>query len=228
MGVPKEILVVEDDASLLLALSELFRYRGYQVRTALTGDRALDEFERRCPSLILLDLALPDTSGFEVLKYVRQRSSVPIVILSGDTKETDKVRALENGADDYITKPFHEDELLARVAALLRRVSWSPQTDTIVQVGQLRVDMARRQVTLRGKTLHLTPIEYAILCTLMQRLGEVVSHEELLDSVWGPGYEGDFSVLRVNISRLRQKVEDRPRRPSYILTVPRRGYRIPR
>lgn len=227
MGSTKELLIIEDDPEVVGFLTELLQLNGYAIRASYHGTHALHEFEQRPADLILLDLALPDISGFDVLERIRRRSNVPVVILSGDTWEADKVRALEGGADDYITKPFHEEELLARISALLRRVSWSPQGETTIEVGQLRVDMARRQVSLRGDLLHLTPIEYAILCTLMQRAGEVVSHEDLLTSVWGHSYEGDFSVLRVNISRLRQKIEERPRRPHYIQTVPSKGYRIP-
>ncbi len=227
MGSTKELLIIEDDPEVVGFLTELLQLNGYGIRASYTGSHALREFEQRAPDLVLLDLALPDISGFEVLERIRFRSSVPVVILSGGTWEADKVRALEGGADDYITKPFHEEELLARIAALLRRVSWTPQGETTIEVGHLRVDMARRQVSLRGDPLHLTPIEYAILCTLMQRAGEIVTHEELLTGVWGHSYEGDFSVLRVNISRLRQKIEERPRRPHYIQTVPSKGYRIP-
>lgn len=227
MSAPKRLLLIEDDAHLAALLADLLQSSGYRVSVAHTAQKGLEEFQSRPPDLVLLDLALPDMSGFAVLRHIRARSNVPIVIVSGDATEADKVQALENGADDYITKPFHEDELLARITALLRRISWTPQSEAILEVGHLRVDMARRQVTMRGEPLHLTPIEYAILCTLMQHAGRTVTHEELLTGVWGPEYRGDFSVLRVNISRLRHKVEADPRQPQYILTVPRQGYRMP-
>lgn len=227
MSPQHQLLLIEDDIVLLPVLVRLLERNGYRVRSARNGQSALRDIERRMPNLVLLDINLPDMSGIDLLQRIRSTSNVPIVVLSGATADRAKVRALEAGADDFIVKPFHDAELVARIAALLRRVSWAPTSEPSLQVGGLRVDIARRHVTLQGRPLHLTPIEYAILCTLMQRVGEIVTHEELLHSVWGPGYEGDFSVLRVNISRLRQKVEDNPRRPTYILTIPRQGYKMP-
>jgi two-component system KDP operon response regulator KdpE len=162
-----------------------------------------------------------------VLRTVREQSFLPMIILSGFTQEHDKVVALEAGADDFLSKPFIPEELIARVGALLRRVKWTPVAEPRLAVRQLELDLARRQATMRGKRLHLTPIEYGILTTLMRKAGQVVSHDELLRNVWGEQYEGDFSVLRVNISRLRQKLEDNPRHPNYVVTVPGQGYTMP-
>lgn len=223
----KHILIVEDEIIMARSLKSLLELQGYRVNVVLNAQDALREFGERIPDLILLDVVLPDMHGFDLLRKIRNVSNVPVVIVSASSREVEKVRGFEAGADDFISKPFHDEELMARIAALLRRISWTPQAETVLEVGPLRLDMTRRQVTLRGRILHLTPIEYAILATLMQRAGEIVSHDELLESVWGPSYQGDFSVLRVNISRLRQKIEERPRYPNFIVTVPRQGYRMP-
>lgn len=223
----KRLLLIEDDVDLLGSLADLLGKEGYDVHTASTGQAGLDAYEEVRPQIILLDIGLPDLDGFQVLQTLRQISNVPILILSASDNDHDKVRALEMGADDYVTKPFHPQELCARILALLRRVSRTPSPDTVIEVRGLRLDIARRQVTRNGVPLHLTPIEFAILSTLMQHAGEVVSHDEMLRSVWGTYYTGDFSVLRVNISRLRQKIETRTDRPSLIMTVARKGYLMP-
>jgi DNA-binding response OmpR family regulator len=150
-----------------------------------------------------------------------------MIVLSGFGKDRDRVVALEAGADDYMAKPFSPEELVARVKALLRRVEWTPKPETHLRVRELELDMPRRQATIRGIRLHLTPIEYGILVKLMRNAGQVIDHDELLRSVWGDQYRGDFSVLRVNISRLRQKLEENPRRPAYIVTAPGQGYWMP-
>lgn len=227
MASPKELLLIDDDAKFLESLNRLLSEKGYAIRSAKNAYSAMRQFDHYPPDLILLDIDLPDINGFEILNSLRAKSNVPVLILSGDKDDTDKVRALHSGADDYITKPFNPEELLARISAALRRVEWTPPMEPILEVGPLHVDMATRQVRNGGEILHLTPIEYAMLCTLMQAAGRIVTHEDLLTSVWGPGYEGDFSVLRVNISRLRQKIEKNPRRPQWITTVPRKGYMIP-
>jgi len=223
----KRLLIIEDDVDFLTLLADLLGKAGYHVCTAATGQAGLDVFEEARPHLILLDIGLPDLNGFQVLQNLRQISNVPILILSANDNDRDKVQALEMGADDYVTKPFHPQELCARIAALLRRVGWTPTPETVIEIRGLRLDIARRQVTYNGMSLHLTPIEFAILSVLMQHAGEVVSHEEMLRSVWGDHYTGDYSVLRVNISRLRHKIEGQATHPTLITTVARKGYLIP-
>ena len=223
----KRLLLIEDDVDFVTSLADLLSKEGYHVCTALTGQAGLEAYEDLRPHLILLDLALPDIDGLQVLQSLRESSNLPILIVSASDNDTTKVRALEMGADDYVTKPFHPEELYARIAALLRRVGWTPTPETVIEVRGLRLDIARRQVTHNGTPLHLTPIEFSILSTLMQHAGEVVTHDVMLRSVWGTHYAGDFSVLRVNISRLRQKIETRADRPTLIVTVARKGYRMP-
>lgn len=221
------ILIVEDDEDTAEVVCTLLEDAGFKARAVDRGEMALDEITAQNPDLVLLDLNLPDISGIDVLKHVRSHSFMPMIVLSGFGKDRDRVIALEAGADDYMAKPFSPEELVARVRALLRRVEWTPKPETHLRVRELELDMPRRQATIRGKRLHLTPIEYGILVMLMRVAGQVVSHDDLLSSVWGDQYKEDFSVLRVNISRLRQKLEENPRRPTYIVTAPGQGYWMP-
>lgn len=221
------ILVVEDDHDTAEVMCALLNDAGYRTLSVDTGRTALDYIESEKPDMILLDLRLPDVDGLELLKAVRANSFLPLIVISGMVHDRDRVHALEAGADDFMTKPFSHEELIARVRALIRRVEWTPQPDTKLRVRQLELDMPRRHATINGQKLHLTPIEYSILVTLMREAGKIISHEELLHAVWGDNYKGDFSVLRVNVSRLRQKLEANPRRPAYIVTVPGRGYWMP-
>jgi len=222
------ILIVEDDGDTADFVTELLETSGYSAVTADTGEIALSEIANAQPDLVLLDMNLPDMNGLEVLRQVRANSLLPMIVISGATHDRSKVIALEEGADDYMVKPFSPEELVARVHALLRRVvDWTPPADTRLRVRHLELDMARRQVAMRSKKLHLTPVEYGILVTLMRSAGQVIAHDELLRTVWGENYEGDYSVLRVNISRLRQKLEENPRYPTYIVTAPGQGYYMP-
>ncbi|NWG15347.1 MAG: response regulator transcription factor [Chloroflexi bacterium] len=223
----RHILIVEDDEDTAEVVSTLLNEAGYLTVAVDRGDLALTQIASCSPDLVLLDLNLPDIHGLEVLKQVRSQSFLPMIVLSGYGRERDKVIALEAGADDYMAKPFSPEELVARVAALLRRIDWTPQPETKLVVRQLELDIPRRQAFIRGQRLHLTPIEYGLLVTIMRKAGQVVTHDELLRVVWGEQYEGDYSVLRVNISRLRQKIEQNPRHPTYIVTVPGQGYRMP-
>ncbi|MCU0497119.1 MAG: response regulator transcription factor [Anaerolineae bacterium] len=222
-----QILIVEDDDDTAEVMRTLLRDVGYRVMSVDRGESALQEILQLAPDLVLLDLNLPDIHGLEVLRMVRASSFLPMIVVSGHGKERDRVHALELGADDYLGKPFSPEELIARVRALLRRVEWTPKPETKLTVRRLELDMPRRQATIRGQRLHLTPIEYGILAILMRKAGKIVTHEELLRAVWGDNYQNDYSVLRVNISRLRQKIEENARRPTYIVTVPGQGYSMP-
>lgn len=221
------ILIVEDDEDTAEVVATLLQDAGFNAIAVDRGELALTEINASLPDLVLLDLNLPDMSGIEILKHVRSHSFLPMIVLSGFGRDSDRVVALEAGADDYMAKPFSPEELVARVKALLRRVEWTPKPETHLRVRELELDMPRRQATIRGIKLHLTPIEYGILVMLMRSAGQVVDHDDLLRSVWGDTYRGDFSVLRVNISRLRQKLEENPRRPAYIVTAPSQGYWMP-
>ncbi|MBC7810649.1 MAG: response regulator transcription factor [Burkholderiales bacterium] len=223
----RQILIVEDDDDTAEVVCSLLAHAGYNAVSVDRGEDALAEIAAMSPDLVLLDINLPDINGLEVLRQIRTRSFLPMIVMSGYNRDRDKVVALEAGADDFMEKPFQPEELIARVKALLRRVDWTPQPEARMVVRQLELDMTRRQANIRNQRLHLTPVEYGLLVTLMRSAGQVVTHAELLRSVWGEQYQDDYSVLRVNISRLRQKLEDNPRRPSYIVTVPGQGYWMP-
>lgn len=223
----RQILIVEDDDDTAEVMVTMLRDSGFETDAVATGSHALAHFRSASPDIILLDLELPDIHGIEIIKRVRAQSFLPMIVISGLTNQAEKVAALEAGADDFLAKPFAPDELVARVRALLRRVDWMPEPQTKIVVRQLELDMPRRQAIIEGEKLHLTPIEYGLLAALMRKAGEVVTHNELLLAVWGDNYKGDYSVLRVNISRLRQKLEGNPRRPEYIVTVAGQGYIMP-
>ncbi|MDZ4669901.1 MAG: response regulator transcription factor [Phototrophicales bacterium] len=223
----QSILVIEDDEDTAEMVCTLLETAGYEAVAVNKGGMALDEIAMLSPDLVLLDIHLPDMNGLEILKKVRSHSFLPMIVMSGFERDRDRVVALEAGADDFMAKPFSPDELVARVKALLRRVDWMPKAETQITVRKLELNLPRRQATINGKRLSLTPIEYNILLTLMRNAGKVITHDDLLQAVWGDSYRGDYSVLRVNVSRLRQKLEENPRRPAYIVTVPGRGYWMP-
>ncbi len=223
----RQILIVEDDEDTSEVVRIVLKKAGYDSVAVERGEDALAEIASSTPDLVLLDLGLPDIPGLEVLRRVRDQSFLPMIVLSGKSREQDKVRALEAGADDFVDKPFSAEELVARVGALLRRVGWTPQPETRLSIRGLELDIPHRQAFIRGRRLHLTPVEYGLLYVLMRNVGRVVSHDEMLRAVWGNEYERDYSVLRVNISRLRQKLEENPRRPTYIVTAPGAGYQMP-
>lgn len=224
---PRQILVVEDDDDTAEVVTTLLHEAGYKAFAVDRGESALHEIASSSPDLVLLDLNLPDINGIDVLRQVRSHSLLPLIVLSGYGRDRDKVNALEAGADDYLSKPFSPEELVARVKALLRRINWTPQPETKITVRQLELDIPRRQAFIRGNRLNLTPIEYGLLLTLMRNAGQIVTHDELLRGVWNDNFAGEYSVLRVNISRLRHKIEQNARHPSYIVTVPGQGYRMP-
>jgi len=197
----QSVLVIEDDEDTAEMVCNLLETAGYEAVAVSDGGTALDEIAMIAPDLVLLDIHLPDINGLEILKKVRSHSFLPMIVMSGYERDRDRVVALEAGADDFMAKPFAPDELVARVKALLRRVDWTPKPETQITVRKLELNLPRRQATINGKRLSLTPIEYNILLTLMRHAGKVISHDELLQAVWGDSYRGDYSVLRVNVSK---------------------------
>lgn len=226
MGTKAKILIIDDDAVYTSLVAELLVNAGYTTRTAPSGRAGLSLLRRYNPDLILLDYWLPDLSGLDVLRHIRTESNVPIIFVSAAGNDADKVTTLEQGADDHLEKPFHQDELIARITALLRRVGWSPHQDPVLTVGLLRVDITRRQATINNQTIHLTPNEFAILATLARHAGDVVQHETLLRAVWGGLQPDNLRALRVNISRLRHKLAAYDQAAVQVQTVPGMGYRI--
>jgi two-component system KDP operon response regulator KdpE len=220
------ILVVDDEPQILRSLRTTLASHGYDVQTAATGEEALAALDGRLPDLVVLDLVLPGLSGLEVCRRLRARSSLPILVLSARGDERDKVAALDLGADDYLTKPFGVNELLARIRAALRRAVGARGPSAVVEAGALRVDFDRRQVSLDGAEVRLTPTEFELLKVLVANAGRVLTHGYLLRTVWGPEYEGESQLLRVFIGQLRRKVERDPSRPQHILTDPGVGYRF--
>jgi two-component system KDP operon response regulator KdpE len=224
----QRILVVDDEPAVRRTLRANLAARGYDVTVAETGGEALDAFARQRPHLLILDLMLPGISGLDVCDVVRSTSSVPILVLSAVGEEGTKVKALDLGADDYLTKPFGIDELLARVRALLRRVTGDADgaTQGAVQVGHLVLNEDAREIRREDVLLSLTPREFDVLTYLMRHAGRVVTHRTLLKSVWGPEYGEETQYLRVFVNRLRHKIEKDPARPRYLLTEPGVGYRL--
>jgi two-component system, OmpR family, KDP operon response regulator KdpE len=219
------ILVVDDEPQIRRALRVGLAGHGYDVQLAGTGEEALDLAAVAPPDVIILDLMLPGLSGLDVCKGLREWSQAPIIVLSAKGEERDKVEALDLGADDYLTKPFGMDELLARIRAALRRTAGEAPTP-VLEIGELRLDQARRLLTSRGREIHLTPTEYDMLRYLMTNAGKVITHRALLRAVWGPGYEDGSQTLRFFIAQLRRKIEPEPSRPIYIRTEPGVGYRF--
>ena len=219
------VLVVDDEPQILRGLRAILRNQGFQVDVAATKAEVLDAVASRPPDLLVLDLVLPDGSGVEVCEEIRRWSAMPIIVLSAVGDEREKVRALNAGADDYMTKPFGSEELAARLRALLRR-SHDTTTEPTVRVGDLEIDLARRVVRSAGREEHLTPIEFDLLRVLAQHQGRLVTHRTLLQEVWGPGYADETHYLRVHVAHIRSKIEPDPSRPRYVLTDPGVGYRL--
>ncbi len=224
----KRILLAEDEVALRDFVSRNLRVRGFEVLEASNGLEALAVWEREDPHLLIVDIMMPRMDGFEVCRRVREHSAVPIIVLTALDAESDKVTALDLGADDYLTKPFGVEELLARVRAVLRRTQGltMPPTSGIKQFGDLEIDLAGHIVRLRGEEVRLSPIEFALLEQLITNAGKVLTHRMLLQSIWGPEYGGEAEYLRVYINRLRHKLELDPATPRYLLTEPGVGYRF--
>jgi len=219
------VLVVDDDPHLLKALRITLQAHGYAVETAADGGTALRAASHHPPDVMILDLGLPDLDGAEVLQELRRWSSLPVLVLSARHGSSDKVEALDAGADDYITKPFGLDELLARLRALLRRVP-EPESAPTVAASSFTVDLARRRVTKDGDAVRLTPTEWNILELLVRNPARLVTQQQLLLDVWGPAYQKEANYLRVYMAQLRRKLEADPGNPRHLITEPGVGYRF--
>jgi len=220
------VLVVDDDIGLLNTLRIALSAHGYHVLTAGDAAKALRTAAEQQPDIVVLDLGLPDLDGAEVITALREHSTVPVVVLSARTDSTDKVTALDHGADDYVTKPFGIDELLARIRATLRRATTPPGAEHHVQIGDVRIDLRTRTVDRTGTTVHLTRTEWAILEVLVRNRGRLVTRQHLLDAVWGTTDRKDTSYLRVYLAQLRRKLEHDPTHPRHLITEPGIGYRL--
>jgi two-component system KDP operon response regulator KdpE len=232
------VLFVEDEPQLQRALRITLRARGFEVRAAADGRHALSEAAAYPPDLIVLDLGLPDMDGVEVIQKLRGWTTVPIIVLSGRASGQDKVAALDAGADDYVTKPFSVDELLARIRAVTRRTAGT-ESVPVVDIGRYRIDLREKRISPRASApqapqaadadgpdgLRLTPTEWRLLETLVRHPGKLVSHRQLVNQVWGPGVAENSSSLRLYINKLRRKLEPDPTRPRYLTTEPGMGYR---
>jgi two-component system, OmpR family, KDP operon response regulator KdpE len=224
----KRLLVAEDEAALRDFIARNLRARGFEVLEAENGLEALALWEREQPHLLVLDVMMPRMDGLEVCRRVRERSTVPIVVLTALDAERDKVAALDLGADDYLTKPFGVEELLARVRAVLRRTQWDalPPAAGVRRYGDLEVDLEAHIVRLRGDEIRLTPTEFALLEQFVMNPGKLLTHRMLLQRVWGPEYGDESEYLRVYIGRLRRKLERDPAAPRLLVTEPSTGYRF--
>jgi two-component system KDP operon response regulator KdpE len=222
------VLVIEDEVQIRRFLRATLTANGYQLLEATTAQEGLVQAATRQPEIVILDLGLPDLDGLEVTRRLREWTTVPIIVLSARGQESDKVTALDAGADDYLTKPFSVGELLARLRVALRhavRTSQEPG-EPMFTVGELRVDLGRRQVYIAEQQVHLTPIEYKLLTTLVRYADRVVTHRQLLQEAWGPGHTDASHYLRVYMGQLRHKLEADPARPRYLVTEPGVGYRL--
>jgi two-component system KDP operon response regulator KdpE len=225
MSNARRILVCDDEPQVVRALKVVLQDAGFEMIPTGNAAQALDQAAVRPPDAAIIDLVLPDQDGIEVTRRLREWSQMPILVLSAIGEEEEKVRALEAGADDYVTKPFASRELIARLEAALRRVDRQPQ-EPVISVGGLEVDFAGRTVRSDGEEIHLTPIQYDLLRVLIQNRGRLMTHRALLIEVWGPAYESDTQTLRTHIANLRRKIEPDEGRPRFIRTDPGVGYRF--
>jgi two-component system KDP operon response regulator KdpE len=218
------ILVVDDEPQILRALQTNLRGAGYEVTTAASVEQALAEAAMRPPDAVILDLLLPDGTGTDMCRELRRWSDVPVIVLSAIGDESEKVAALDAGADDYVTKPFGIDEVLARLRAALRRRAHT--TEPVVEIGELRIDLEKRLVSMSGEPVQLTPHEYGMLALFARNVGKLLTHRTILREVWGPTYGEESHYLHVFVSQLRRKIEPDPTRPRYVITEPGAGYRL--
>jgi len=220
------LLLIDDEAPFVRAMGVSLRALGYDVDAAPSGAAGLAKAATTTPDVIVLDLGLPDMDGLEVLNGLRAWTAVPVIVLSARDRDDAKVSALDGGADDYVTKPFSMDELLARIRAALRRRPGAVSEEPIVETDDFRIDMAAKEVRVGGDTVRLTPTEWNVLEVLVRNQGKLVSQRQLLKEVWGPQYEKETEYLRVYLAALRRKLEPTPSQPRYFITEPGMGYRF--
>lgn len=220
------VVVIDDELAIRRLLQTSLEARNYRVQSVATGEEGLVAIADHAPSLVILDLSLPDIDGITVLQRLREWTQVPVIVLSARTEEQQKIKALDMGADDYLTKPFSTGELLARLRVALRHAMRTPATEAIIRTGELVIDLTTRQVSRNGQPIHLTPTEYQLLRVLAANLGRVMTHSTILREIWGTGYQQDTQLLRGFIAQLRQKIEPVPNHPHYIITEPGVGYRM--
>jgi len=227
MSEPRPVVVlIEDEPQIRRFLRTVLPEHGYALFEAETGKQGLVEAAVRKPDVVILDLGLPDMDGVDVVGRLREWSQVPVIVLSARAQETDKVAALDAGADDYVTKPFGVGELLARLRVALRRVTRSEEGSQVFESGPLKVDLAARRVQVAGSEVHLTPIEYRLLTVLVRHAGKVLTHRQLLKEVWGPSHIEHSHYLRIYMAQLRKKLEEDPAQPRFLLTEAGVGYRL--
>jgi two-component system KDP operon response regulator KdpE len=227
MDATPQVVIVEDDAQIRRFVRQTLEAESYRVAEAETRGRGAIETGTRKPDLLIVDLGLPDGSGIDLIRDVREWSNVPVLVLSARVDERDKIDALDAGADDYLTKPFGTGELLARVRAMLRRSARTPDsTANVSDFGDVHVDLAARTVQRDGAPVHVTPVEFRLLSHLVSHPGQVLTHRQLLREIWGPSHAGDSHYLRIYMGRLRQKLEREPARPRHFVTEAGVGYRF--
>jgi two-component system, OmpR family, KDP operon response regulator KdpE len=220
------VVLIEDEPQIRRFLRAILPAQGIELFEAANGERGIVEVGLHRPDVVILDLGLPDLNGVDVVKRLREWTDVPVIILSARSEETDKIAALDAGADDYVTKPFGVGELLARVCAAVRRRARTDDGQQTYAIGPISVDLAARRVERAGEPVHLTPIEYRLLAQLVSHAGKVLTHRQLLKEVWGPSHVEDAHYLRIYMAQLRRKLEDDPTQPRYLLTEPGIGYRL--
>ena len=231
MNIREKILVVEDEKNISHFISAVLNTNGYEAMQARSGSEALSMISSHCPDLVILDLGLPDMDGLEILRQLREWSSLPVVVVSARSHERDKVQALDLGADDYLTKPFGTDELLARVRTAIRHTRTASGNDQIAQkgtytVGDLTIDYNKHQALVRGENVKLTLSEFRIVALLGKYAGKVLTYDFIIKELWGPRAGGDNQILRVNMANIRRKIEKNPAEPEYLFTEVGVGYRL--
>lgn len=226
MNLNPQILIIEDEKNIAMYIASILRGASYRSEFATSGICGLNLAASLCPDLILLDLGLPDIYGFEIIEKIKSSSDIPIIVISARTKESDKVKALDMGADDYITKPFGSGELLARIRACLRHHQKTTRSCTVYKHLNLTIDTDKRLVLLNEEPIHLTQIEYKLLCLLSENAGKVMTYSSIIEKIWGPFMDDNNQILRVNMANIRRKIEENPAQPVHVFTEIGVGYRM--